>query len=68
MGIGISVLLLAIGGLLTFAVNAQVSGVDLDVVGIVLMVAGAIGLVWALLAAASFGPFARRQERVVERS
>jgi len=67
MGIGISVLLLAIGGLLTFGVTAEVSGVDLDAVGVVLMVAGAIGLIWALLAAASIGPFARREERIVER-
>lgn len=67
MGIGISVLLLAIGGLLTFAVTAEVSGVDLDAVGVVLMVAGGIGLIWALLAAASIRPFGRREERVVER-
>ncbi len=67
MGIGISILLLAIGALLTFAVTAQVSGVDLNTVGWVLMVVGAIGLVWSLLAAASIRPFARREERVVER-
>ncbi len=67
MGIGISVLLLAVGGLLTFAVTAEVTGVNLDAVGWVLMVVGAIGLVWSLLAAASIRPFARREERVVER-
>ena len=46
---------------------AQVSGVDLNAVGVVLMIAGAIGLVWSLLAAASIRPFARLEERVVER-
>lgn len=67
MGIGISIFLIAIGALLSFAVTAEVSGVNLDTVGVVLMVAGAIGLVWALIAAASIGPARRREERVVER-
>ncbi len=66
MGIGISILVIAIGAVLSFAVTAQVTGVDLNVVGVVLMVVGAIGLLWALLTAASFGPFARRDNRVVE--
>ena len=59
MGIGISILLLAVGAILRFAVTTTVAGVDLDVVGVVLMVAGVIGLVWALLAAASIGPYRR---------
>ncbi|HEX2064202.1 MAG TPA: DUF6458 family protein [Acidimicrobiales bacterium] len=59
MGIGISILLLAAGVILRFAVTATVAGVDLDVVGLILMVAGAIGLVWALVAAASMGPRSR---------
>ncbi|HWC12819.1 MAG TPA: DUF6458 family protein [Acidimicrobiales bacterium] len=67
MGIGISILLIAAGAVVAFAVTAQLSGVDLDAVGWVLMIVGAIGLVWSLLAAASIRPFARREERVVER-
>ncbi len=49
MGIGVSVFLLALGAILTFAVNASVSGLDINVVGIILMVAGAIGLVMTML-------------------
>lgn len=45
MGIGISVFLLAIGAILTFAVNVTVSGLDLSTIGVILMVVGAIGLV-----------------------
>lgn len=67
MGIGISILLLAVGALLRFAVTATVEGVNLDLVGVVLMVVGTIGLLWALLAAASVGPFGARRERIVER-
>ncbi len=49
MGIGVSVFLLALGAILTFAVNASVSGLDINVVGIILMVAGAIGLLMTML-------------------
>jgi hypothetical protein len=49
MGIGVSVFLLALGAILTFAVNASISGLDINVVGIILMVAGAIGLLMTLL-------------------
>ncbi len=49
MGIGASVFLLAIGAILTFAVDATVSGIDIYVIGIILMVAGAIGLALTML-------------------
>ncbi|MFD7160503.1 DUF6458 family protein [Kribbella sp. NPDC059898] len=49
MGIGVSVFLLAVGGILAFAVTDRVSGVDLTVVGYVLIAAGAIGLGVALM-------------------
>ncbi|MEU4294487.1 DUF6458 family protein [Kribbella sp. NPDC026596] len=51
MGIGVSVFLLAVGGVLAFAVTDRLSGVDLTVVGYVLMGAGAIGIVVALMLA-----------------
>lgn len=44
MGIGAGVFLIAVGAILTFAVDVSVSGFDLDVVGIILMIAGAIGI------------------------
>jgi hypothetical protein len=44
MGIGASVFLLAIGAVLAFAVDYSVSGVDINVVGWILMGAGVIGL------------------------
>ena len=49
MGIGASVFLIAIGAILTFAVDVSVSGLDLSTVGVILMVAGAIGLVVTML-------------------
>jgi hypothetical protein len=44
MGIGAGVFLIAVGAILTFALNVTVQGVDLDVVGVILMIAGAVGV------------------------
>jgi Domain of unknown function (DUF6458) len=46
MNIGVSLFLLTIGAILTFAVNVSVSGLDLNTVGVILM---AVGGVWLLL-------------------
>ena len=62
MTLGISILLIAIGAILKFAVTASVSGLDLQVVGVILMVAGAIGLALSLIWMAT----ARRRDVVVE--
>ena len=48
MTIGSSIFLIAVGAILRYAVTASVSGIDLQVVGLILMVAGAIGLVIGL--------------------
>ena len=45
MGIGVGIFLIVVGAILTFAVDATVAGLDLDVVGWILMLAGAAGLV-----------------------
>lgn len=49
MGVGVSLLLIAVGAILTWAVNATVSGVDINTVGVILMVVGFVGLVLTLL-------------------
>ena len=49
MRIGSSVFLIALGAILTFAVQADIPYVSLDLVGYILMAAGVIGLIWALL-------------------
>jgi hypothetical protein len=58
--LGTGIFLLAVGAILTFAVNAQVSGVDLDVVGWILMIVGALGI---LLEIAVWAPRRRRVVR-----
>ncbi|MFK4086395.1 DUF6458 family protein [Kribbella sp. NPDC020789] len=49
MGIGVSVFLLALGAILSFAVADHISGVDLTMVGYILMGAGALGLVLTMV-------------------
>ncbi|MER6594769.1 DUF6458 family protein [Micromonospora purpureochromogenes] len=49
MGIGTSIFLLAAGAILTFALDASVGGVDLDVIGWILMAAGLLGLIMTTL-------------------
>jgi len=48
VSIGVSVFLLAVGGVLAFAVSDRISGVDLTAVGYILMAAGAVGIALAL--------------------
>ena len=43
MGTGVSLILIAAGAFLTWAVNATVSGLNIHTVGIILMVVGAVG-------------------------
>jgi hypothetical protein len=60
--IGLSLVLLAAGGILTWAVTATVSGVNIHVVGVILMVVGAVGLVLSLFLASSLGGGLRRRD------
>lgn len=50
MRIGTSIFLLAIGAILAFAVNAEVSFISLDLVGYILMACGLVGVIWSLMA------------------
>jgi hypothetical protein len=57
MAVGTSLMLIAIGAILAFAVDAQVSGLDINAVGAILMIVGIIGMAFSLLFLASFAPF-----------
>lgn len=49
MAIGVSIFLIAVGAILGFAVDARPDGVDLDAVGIILMIVGFLGLLLSLV-------------------
>jgi len=61
MNIGFSLFLVAVGAILTWAVSAEVAGVDITVVGVILMVVGLVGAALSLLFWSSAAPFARRR-------
>ena len=75
MGVGVSLVLIAVGAILTFAVSAETSGIDLNTVGIILMIVGAAGALLSLAFWSSWGGFGgyhretivHDHDRVVER-
>ena len=48
MGLGTSLLLIAVGAILRFAVSVSTHGINVHTVGVILMIVGAVGFVIAL--------------------
>ena len=70
MGIGVSLILAAAGAILLWAVDAEVSGIDISTVGAILLVVGIAGAILSLVFWSSWGGFGGRSEEhttVVER-
>ena len=69
MGIGVSLILIAAGAILVWAVDVTVSGVSLVAVGWILFIVGIIGLVLSMIFWSSWGgfPSSQREEVVVDR-
>jgi hypothetical protein len=67
MGIGVSLILIAVGAILTWAVTAEASGVDLTTVGVILMVVGGIGALLSLAFWSSWGGFGGRETVIRDR-
>ncbi len=65
MGITTSLILIAAGAIMRFAVTAQANGFSVHTVGVILMIVGAVGAVLSLAFWASWGGFSRRT--IVER-
>ena len=57
MGLSLSLLMAAAGAILIWAVDATVSGVNLDVVGIILLIVGIVGALLSLAFWSSWGGF-----------
>jgi hypothetical protein len=60
MGIGVGIFLIAVGAVLAFAVDASVNGIDIQTVGVILMIVGALGVIVDLVI------FAPRRRTVVD--
>jgi hypothetical protein len=69
MPAGGSIFLIAVGAILRYAVTASVSGISIQTVGLILIIAGVLGLVLSLFYSLAWGP--RRagvvRDRAVER-
>jgi hypothetical protein len=63
MSIGASLFMIAVGAILRYAVSDSIDGVDLPVIGLILMIVGIVGLVLSLFMYAN----ATRRTDVVER-
>ena len=59
MGISISILLIAAGAILRWAVTATTSGINLHTVGIILFIVGIVGAVLSMAFWTSWGGFRR---------
>jgi hypothetical protein len=59
MGITVSMLLIAAGAILKWAVTASATGVNLETVGVILLIVGIVGAVLSLAFWSSWGGFGR---------
>ncbi|GAC1415011.1 MAG: hypothetical protein NVSMB57_10520 [Actinomycetota bacterium] len=66
-GIGISIMIGAVGAILRYAVTVQNrAGFNIHTAGVILMIVGLVGLVLSLLFWASFSPFGRHRASSTE--
>jgi hypothetical protein len=63
MGLGVSLFLIAVGAILTWAVNASVSGLELTTIGVILMIVGVVGLVLSMIFWSSWGGWGGERRR-----
>jgi Domain of unknown function (DUF6458) len=66
MGLGASLFLIAVGLILWLAVTAEISGLDINMVGLILVIVGVVGLLLSILFWGSWGGFGGwRRETVI---
>ena len=66
MGLGASLFLIAVGLILWLAVTAEVSGIDINMVGLILVIVGVVGLLLSILFWGTWGGVGSwRRETVV---
>jgi hypothetical protein len=67
MGLGASLFLVAAGAVLVWGVTGEIAGLDVDAIGVILMVVGIIGLVLSMIFWSTWGGFGgRRRATYVE--
>ncbi len=67
MGLGVSLLLIAVGAILVWGLQSDVAGISEDAIGVILMVVGAVGLILSMMFWSSWGGVSsRRRSTYVE--
>ncbi len=63
MGIGVGILLVAVGAILAFAINVDTggAGINLHTIGYILLAVGALGIVLSMVFWSSWGGFGGRR-------
>ena len=61
MSIGVSIFLMVLGAILAFAVKADTPGINVNVLGIILLLIGVVSLLYTLLFWSSYSPLRRRR-------
>ncbi len=68
MGIGVSLVLIAVGAVMAFAVHVSGNGFNIHTIGMILLVVGAIGALLSMIFWSSWGGVGRREQTtIVER-
>ena len=66
MGVGVSIFLIAVGLIMWLAVTYEASGIDINTVGVILVIVGGLGLLLSLIFWSSWGGMGGwRRETVV---
>jgi beta-lactamase regulating signal transducer with metallopeptidase domain len=65
VGVGTSLVLIGVGAILKYAITAEISGIDIEVVGTILLVLGVVGLLISLLYTMVWADRGLRREREV---
>lgn len=67
MGVGVGLVLIAIGAILRFATTTSVNGFNIQTVGLILIIVGAVGFVLGLMFWGSWGGYGvSRRRRVTQ--
>ena len=66
MGIGVSLILIAVGAVLAFAVHVTTSGFNVNTVGYILLIVGVVGALISLMFWSSWGGVGGRRRTVVD--
>ena len=69
MGLGVSLILIAVGAVLTWAVHVGTNGVNLHAIGVVLLIVGLVGALLSMIFWSSWagpGYFSRRRTTYVD--